>query len=131
MPNPASSAASAGVLGLPNLIDDVIPSHLFYACRYWSDHLTVVTDGGELLVLLEDFLSHRVLFWAEVMQKSMMDGGLMLSKAYAWIKSLTTGDNLEDVCREAQKCVQLVEAGLPESTPQIYVPVPPMWQTHS
>ncbi|KAG9085716.1 hypothetical protein FRC06_003478, partial [Ceratobasidium sp. 370] len=73
---------------LPNRIDNTIPSHLFYACRYWSDHLTIAANGGELLALLDDFLSHQVLFWTEVMnlKKSMRAGGPMLSKAYAWIK---------------------------------------------
>ncbi|KAG8741088.1 hypothetical protein FRC10_003328 [Ceratobasidium sp. 414] len=94
----------------PNRIDDAIPSHLFYACRYWSDHLNQAADGGELLALLDDFLSHRVLLWTEVMnlKKSMRAGGQILSKAYAWIT--------------------VVEAGSSEGTSQIYVSVLATWE---
>ncbi|KAF8753734.1 ribosomal large subunit assembly [Rhizoctonia solani] len=44
-----------------------IPSTLAYACRYWASHLTLAPKSDVLFATLEDFLSHRLLFWMEVL----------------------------------------------------------------
>ena len=54
-------------------VDSGVPRHLQYACRYWVDHLTELSDGERREVGLGDdgavhvFLREKLLFWLEVM----------------------------------------------------------------
>lgn len=53
---------------VPNLRDRIqqnLPPHLQYACRHWATHIVHSETSDELLGLLEEFFSTRILFWVE------------------------------------------------------------------
>jgi nucleoside-triphosphatase THEP1 len=69
-------------------IDEYISPQLFYACRYWSEHIEHTGISDELYSLVDSFLSRRLLFWVEVLnlKKCIGAGGLMLVQGYNWLK---------------------------------------------
>jgi len=76
------------VLDLQDRIKKFISPALSYACRYWGEHLRQgnVTDvAREKLV---DFLSHRLLFWMEVLnlERVMVIGSDVLGQVQNWSK---------------------------------------------
>jgi hypothetical protein len=73
---------------LPARIDKAIPSQLFYACRYWGDHIEHAGMSDRLPSLIDDFLSQRLLFWMEVLnlKHCIGAGGSMLLQGYIWLK---------------------------------------------
>jgi hypothetical protein len=48
-------------------IQNHIPDHLAYACCFWADHLQKTKFTPTALSDVDDFLSHRLLFWLEVL----------------------------------------------------------------
>jgi hypothetical protein len=64
-----SYVANDDVRDLHARIKNHISTHLSYACRFWADHLreTTRSDVNEFLPDVHDFLSHRFLFWLEVL----------------------------------------------------------------
>lgn len=62
------------VPGLNERIQRSIPSALSYACRYWAEHLRLANSSQALSDELVDFLSHRLLFWVEVMNLTQCIG---------------------------------------------------------
>ncbi|KAB5588499.1 Protein translocase subunit SecA [Ceratobasidium theobromae] len=75
------------VPGLKTRIEQNISRELFYACRYWTDHLELAGTLNEIHKTLEEFLSQRLLFWMEVLnlKECMVAGVLGLVKAQAWL----------------------------------------------
>ncbi|KAG8738397.1 hypothetical protein FRC12_016771 [Ceratobasidium sp. 428] len=76
------------VSNLTNRISHAIPPHLFYACRYWSEHLVLAANPVRLLSYVSEFLRSQVLFWAEVMNlKAATRAGVMiLADTSRWMK---------------------------------------------
>lgn len=77
---------------LKSQIEKNISSELFYASRYWADHLKLAASSDTLRSILEEFLSQRLLFWMEVLNLNgcMVIGVFELVEAQTW---LTVGDN--------------------------------------
>jgi hypothetical protein len=76
---------------VPDLIDRIhraISPQLFYACRYWGDHLERSGAPDEFQSSINDFLSQRLLFWMEILNlKKCIDAGVpILSQAHAWLQ---------------------------------------------
>jgi hypothetical protein len=44
-----------------------ITPQLFYACRYWGNHILGANPSNELCQMLHEFLAFRLLFWIEVL----------------------------------------------------------------
>jgi hypothetical protein len=58
-------------------VTDSIPLHLYYACRYWANHLSHVPVTDTWLDYVREFMDNRLLFWFEVLSLSKnMDAGL-------------------------------------------------------
>jgi hypothetical protein len=76
------------VPGLADRVDAIISQQLFYACRFWGDHLEQARTSNELRPLIDDFLSQRLLFWVEVLnlKKCIGAGGPILSQAHKWLQ---------------------------------------------
>jgi len=76
------------VLDLQDRIKKFISPALSYACRYWGEHLRQghFTDKGH--EMLADFLTHRLLFWMEVLnlEQHLGIGPEMLRHVQAWLK---------------------------------------------
>ena len=63
----SSFVRNDAVPDLTERIESCIPSHLEYACAYWSHHLCEAPYSPELLIKLSDFAYSRLLFWFEVL----------------------------------------------------------------
>lgn len=83
----SSFIPDAAVTDLNDRMEKYISQSLSYACQYWGDHLSVSTPSDRLCVLLEDFLSNRLLFWMEVLNltKPKNPGGITLQKIQSWL----------------------------------------------
>ncbi|KAG8791876.1 hypothetical protein FRC12_007918 [Ceratobasidium sp. 428] len=126
----SSSTLDHQLSDLPVRIDRSIPAHLFYACRYWSDHLLPGDASSELLPMLQDFLCHQVLYWVEVMNLKRATGaGIgMLAQTYSWMKATSVSNYLCLTCQDAQKLVTIVAGNcVRESTPHIYISILALW----
>ncbi|KAG9122789.1 hypothetical protein FRC07_000678, partial [Ceratobasidium sp. 392] len=107
-----------------------ISSHLFYACRYWSDYLVLADNSSDLLPHVQELLYHRMLSWVEVMnlKRSTSAGVAILAATYRWMKSKEMSDEDCVVCQDAQKFVTVVGANpVGKSTPHIYISVLALW----
>ncbi|CAE6423483.1 unnamed protein product [Rhizoctonia solani] len=100
---------------------------LGYVCQYWANHLGMSIKSGTLLRMLVEFLSHRLLFWMEVLSllKMINTGMDMLHKANVWINQI--GSPIPE-----QLSIKLVEdsyafvtnfagSAASRSTPHIYI----------
>ncbi|KAG8725023.1 hypothetical protein FRC09_009923 [Ceratobasidium sp. 395] len=131
---------------LTSRIDRSIPPHLFYACRYWSEHLTLAAEPGVLLDYISEFLCRQVLFWAEAMnlKQATRAGEVILADTNRWMKvrmrvcdmisSLTRYKSkqlvteLHAICQDAQKFMTVVGASpVNQCTPHIYLSVLAIW----
>ncbi|KAG9121357.1 hypothetical protein FRC07_002715, partial [Ceratobasidium sp. 392] len=118
---------------LPDLqsrAERAIPPHLFYACKYWTGHLTRASNVSDLTPMIEDFLQKRVLFWMEAMSLKKCVGlcTLMISEAYSWMKNSRLPDCLCAICLDAQKFATVVGSNaVCNSTPHIYLSVLALW----
>jgi hypothetical protein len=68
-------------------ITQCIPKALQYACRFWTDHLSLVTPDAELYALVRTFYFNDMLCWLEVSSLLGAFEGSMhsLSAARMWI----------------------------------------------
>ncbi|QRV95394.1 Vegetative incompatibility protein HET-E-1 [Ceratobasidium sp. AG-Ba] len=110
-------------------VERSIPAHLYYACRYWADHLIVGNLDQEGTVPLDQFLRERLLFWLEVMNLRCESqvGVRMLVEVCNWLKFDRDQSTLV-VCKDAVRFVSAVAANaVCRSTPHIYVSVLALW----
>ena len=76
------------VLDLQDRIKKFISPALSYVCRYWGEHLRQRNFTDKAHEMLVDFLTHRLLFWMEVLNLEQRLGiGLeMLCHVQPWLK---------------------------------------------
>lgn len=55
---------------LEKRVDEHISPEISYACKYWGEHMSLAAPADDLCIMLEDFLSNRLLFWMEVLNLS-------------------------------------------------------------
>ncbi|KAB5588451.1 hypothetical protein CTheo_8109 [Ceratobasidium theobromae] len=127
----SSFIADKDVDDLQDRITQYISPSLFYACRYWADHLCSCKSSEELETLLEEFLTIRLLFWVEVLNlKGVMGIGMeVLLKAIQWLKVGKTSSGLAQIIRLAEDARNLVTTftanPISQSTPHIYTSLLP------
>ncbi|KAB5589508.1 Vegetative incompatibility protein HET-E-1 [Ceratobasidium theobromae] len=112
------------VPGLKTRIERNISRELFYACRYWTDHLELSGTSSEIHQTLEEFLSQRLLFWMEVLnlKECIVTGVLGLVKAQAWLIMSKADPHLIKLASDAHKFVaRYAGHGMSQSTPHIYI----------
>ncbi|KAH7332908.1 WD40-repeat-containing domain protein [Rhizoctonia solani] len=63
----SSFVPDSAVPGLEERITANISTPLFYACKYWGDHFILALASEKIGQELSEFLSHRLLFWMEVL----------------------------------------------------------------
>jgi hypothetical protein len=73
---------------LQDRIKEFISPALSYACRYWGEHLRQGKFANTVHEKLVDFLTHRLLFWMEVLnlERRMVIGTDMLRQVQTWLK---------------------------------------------
>ncbi|KAG8791877.1 hypothetical protein FRC12_007919 [Ceratobasidium sp. 428] len=118
------------VSNLTNRINHAIPPHLFYACRYWSEHVVLAANPIRLLSYVSEFLRSQVLFWVEIMNlKAATRAGVMiLADTSRWMKSEGLLAELHGLCQDAQKFMTVIGASpVSKCTPHIYLSVLAIW----
>jgi hypothetical protein len=72
-----------------DIINEILPDDISYACAFWVDHICAVEDNvGSLIEQLEIFLSRHMLHWIEsmsILHKSR-DIVQLLERFEAWIR---------------------------------------------
>jgi hypothetical protein len=76
-------------LGIPQsmIVDGTISEELWYACRFWMDHITDVEAPvpNGLIESLQSFVSTQLIFWIEVV--TLKDKFTKLVKVRKWVPS--------------------------------------------
>ncbi|KAG8785224.1 hypothetical protein FRC12_017836 [Ceratobasidium sp. 428] len=115
---------------LDRKMDKAISQALSYACRYWATHLELGYYSHDLLLLLYEFLSERLLLWMEVMnlKKHMWEGVDALRQAQRWCKGHACSNDWQLLVQDAKMFVSAVVSGLVKhSTPHIYISALALW----
>ncbi|CAE6405732.1 unnamed protein product, partial [Rhizoctonia solani] len=118
------------VENLQERIKNRISLTLAYACRYWASHLASAPRLDTLQTMLDEFLSHRLLFWMEVLnlRREMISSIEVFLKAKEWLsKTLPPPSNLVLLVDDAQKFAMGYTASFASlSTPHIYISFLPL-----
>ncbi|CCO32013.1 hypothetical protein BN14_06065 [Rhizoctonia solani AG-1 IB] len=118
------------VEGLGKRVNESISPALIYACRYWSKHLNLAESSSQLIDIIHNFFSSRLLLWMEVMNltKHIRHATSIIQDAERWCTEHKTPDDLIALAHDASQFVS-VYANHPvsQSTPHIYVSMLPFW----
>ncbi|KAG8792068.1 hypothetical protein FRC12_007331 [Ceratobasidium sp. 428] len=109
---------------------EAIPQALLYACRYWAAHLELGDHNHNLLALLYELLSERLLLWIEVMnlKKLIWEGLDMLRNAQIWCKRHASSKDLQLLVQDASGFVSAaLSSPASGSTPHIYISTLAFW----
>ncbi|KAG8778664.1 hypothetical protein FRC12_024868 [Ceratobasidium sp. 428] len=127
----SSHVLDKAVPDLGSRVKNAIPPHLFYACRYWSEHLGLAANLSMVVEDVSDFLFHQVLFWTEVMnlKQTTKAGVAALAATYQWMRNANMSAELHAICRDAQKFISVIGASpVSQCTPHIYISVLAIWE---
>ncbi|KAF8675495.1 WD domain, G-beta repeat [Rhizoctonia solani] len=97
---------------------------LSYVTHHWGDHVVKSAPCEIVRNALEDFLSHQLLFWMEVVSlKRTLDKGIgMLSALKPWLTVKDASSNLVKLLDDSWIFVAKYAAGsVSQSTPHIYI----------
>ncbi|CAE6432089.1 unnamed protein product [Rhizoctonia solani] len=105
-------------------IDDVVKPSLWYACRYWANHLQWTVVSYDLVKELRYFISEKLLFWMEVLnlKREIVLGADILAKASLWLPTeIGSNNNNLALIEDAKSFVASFAANpVSVSTPHIY-----------
>ncbi|CAE6431568.1 unnamed protein product [Rhizoctonia solani] len=109
---------------VPNIesrVKEAISSGLFYACRFWAEHLTQATTCDAHFENLNIFLNFQLLFWMEVLNLKgwMQNGQNVLIEAKSWLTTKQRNNALLDDALEF--AITFAKNPINSSTPHIYV----------
>ncbi|CAE6422052.1 unnamed protein product [Rhizoctonia solani] len=111
----------------PSRIDKAIQPTLWYACRYWAEHLAQTMDDN-LCSELKSFLSTRLLFWMEALnlKGGIAVGGDALLRAGLWLTERSPDADLIAFVEDAKDFLASFAASpVSISTPHIYTSLLP------
>ncbi|CCO33343.1 Vegetative incompatibility protein HET-E-1 [Rhizoctonia solani AG-1 IB] len=118
------------VEGLEKRVSELIHPALIYACRYWSKHLNLAESSSQLIDIVHNFFSSRLLLWMEVINltKHARLATSIIQDAERWCTEHKAPDDLIALAHDASQFVS-VYANHPvsQSTPHIYVSMLPFW----
>ncbi|KAB5589987.1 Vegetative incompatibility protein HET-E-1 [Ceratobasidium theobromae] len=120
----SSYVPDSEVADLKIRIEKAISPTLWYTSLYWGDHLRLAASSSALCVMVEDFLSVRLLFWMEVLnlKKSIGLGAQILMKAKLWLQDGSASSDVTHYCNDAHGFVTSYAANpVSQSTPHIYI----------
>ncbi|CAE7099385.1 unnamed protein product [Rhizoctonia solani] len=115
---------------IEDLIAKGIPLDLFYACRYWADHVEAGRYALPPVDELKDFLCNRLLLWIEVLnlKKEMRAGTECMKLVVKWCNQLQGEQELMELAHDAQRFVESFALNtISQSTPHIYVSMLTFW----
>ncbi|KAF8717268.1 WD domain, G-beta repeat, partial [Rhizoctonia solani] len=117
----------------PNLdqkIQNAVPAHLLYACRYFASHLESATEPHKLTTLVRKFMSTQLLLWLEVMN---LTGNIhaaekAMRRVDSWAMAHTDTPELQELAHDAWCFTTSFGSNIVcASTPHIYVSMLPFW----
>ncbi|KAB5591944.1 Vegetative incompatibility protein HET-E-1 [Ceratobasidium theobromae] len=120
----SSFVCDRDVPDLGSRIEKNVSPELGYACRYWAEHLKSASPTSELVSMLEEFLSERLLFWMEVvnLDESLVAGAFGLVEIRTWLSMHNGSPRLVELTTDAHKFVAGFAAqAISLSTPHIYI----------
>ncbi|KDR82347.1 hypothetical protein GALMADRAFT_1346725, partial [Galerina marginata CBS 339.88] len=111
------------VLDLQDQIKKSIPSALSYACQYWGEHLRQGDFTDMVHTRLIDFLTHRLLFWMEVLnlEQHLGIGGHMLQQIQNWLKKDSYTNTQKQIADAEAFITHFAGGACSWSTPHIYI----------
>ncbi|CAE6412495.1 unnamed protein product [Rhizoctonia solani] len=118
---------------VPNIeqrVASAIPLELFYACRYWADHVNAGQCISRVAEELYDFLSTKLLVWMEVLNlRNQMSVGMECMKlTVGWRHELETKQELAELAYDAKRFVDAFASNpVSQSTPHLYVSMLAFW----
>jgi len=83
-----SHCLNSEVLNLSKRIEKHIPPVLSYACRFWAEHLSMVSEiDAELFTCLCAFMEEKFLFWLEVLsvEGEVANATMVLLSLRTWL----------------------------------------------
>ncbi|KAJ1304056.1 hypothetical protein OPQ81_008464 [Rhizoctonia solani] len=101
-----------------------ISATLSYACQYWGDHFTLAQASQKIGEDLSEFLSHRLLFWIEVLnlKKCLKIGISELSNAQRRVVTCIEYRGIQKSITDAHTFLtRTVATPILQSTPHIYI----------
>ncbi|CAE6368840.1 unnamed protein product [Rhizoctonia solani] len=107
-----------------------ISLELFYACRFWADHIQVGKCALNLVEQIQGFLSTHFLLWMEVLnlKKHMKAGVNCLKLTIEWCNNFENKKDLVDLAHDAHQFASTFALnGVSKSTPHIYVSMLAFW----
>ncbi|QRW23378.1 peptidase C14 [Rhizoctonia solani] len=146
MREPVSIETLSKVLGMnsPIVTDAVNRLQLFYACRFWADHLQEVPISKGVVDAVKRFLYEHLLFWIELVNLkgwvsnasgAVQQGINWLTYNTATYTNMGIEPNLADLqtaIRDAQNFVISFSASpVSQSTPHLYLSLLPASSKHS
>ncbi|CUA69304.1 putative WD repeat-containing protein alr2800 [Nostoc sp, PCC 7120] [Rhizoctonia solani] len=94
---------------LEKRVEQNISQELFYASRFWVDHLSQGEDpnSSPVMGMVHEFLSQQLLFWMEVLNlnKCMVAGAVASTKVHMWLRNSHAPSDLVVLARDAQTFV--------------------------
>ncbi|KAG8709598.1 hypothetical protein FRC11_005401 [Ceratobasidium sp. 423] len=127
---PSSHLFDDQVKDLDQKVKQAISPGLSYACRYWSTHLRLGKYRVQLIDLVHNFLSARLLVWMEILNltKCMRFGTSIIRDAEKWCSNEAVPDNVARLANDAWQFVSVYASNpVSRSTPHIYVSMLPFW----
>ncbi|KAL5640441.1 hypothetical protein ACGC1H_007629 [Rhizoctonia solani] len=102
-----------------------ISATLAYACRHWGSHLGLASKSDSLMTMFNEFISHRLLFWMEVLnlKRDTTIGLVTLMKAQRWLNQAGSASaELGVLVEDAHSFVtSFGTSPASKSTPHIYI----------
>ncbi|KAJ6587460.1 hypothetical protein DFH09DRAFT_229581, partial [Mycena vulgaris] len=100
-------------------LNDHIPQHLQYSCRFWADHLARTSFDSDLAQEAGKFLLDKFLFWLEVLSLLGLVGHAppALSNFLNWTKDTSAARFAND----AKRFIAFFGPAISQSAPHIYL----------
>ncbi|CAE6459266.1 unnamed protein product [Rhizoctonia solani] len=121
---PSSFIPDSDVAQLEEHVAKTISAPLFYACQYWGDHFVLASASDALHQELSEFLSHRLLFWMEVLNlKNHLTAGFsVLTKTQKRVMTCDTYQDIRTSVTDAHAFLtRTIATPILQSTPHIYI----------
>ncbi|CAE6388773.1 unnamed protein product [Rhizoctonia solani] len=128
---PSSFMSNDQIPELGGRINTNISKELFYACRFWVDHLSEAKSQGALFLLANEFLSQQLLFWMEVMslKRCMALAATNITKLCTWLNQVHADADTEllALASDARRFVtRYASSSIASYTPHIYLSALPL-----
>ncbi|KZS91859.1 hypothetical protein SISNIDRAFT_397550, partial [Sistotremastrum niveocremeum HHB9708] len=104
----------------PSVKDIVIPPHLTYASRFWSDHLTSIPFSEDIIPFLHVFTTEHFLHWLELLglYDEIHRARTAMQALQKWV---AVNQALAEFAVDAEKFINAFGDVITASPPQLYI----------